>query len=86
MSAILDKAMRELSDAGAEIEDLGFEGSMMGYMMSKCLFVDDEKWAEAAGNALLEWARAKRQVQEARRLATWDPERGWVSPFKKAAP
>lgn len=76
MGALLNLAMSELSRAEERLEDIGLK-EMMGYCMSRCLAMDDVAWAEEAAAALTDWANAKRQLQEAKRIATWNPETGW---------
>lgn len=76
MTALLSRASKELDRAEQDLRDTGVL-EMMGYMMSLCFATDEAAWAEGAAAALTEWARTKRQFQEAKRIATWNPERGW---------
>lgn len=75
-TAILDQARKELDRAEHLLEDSGLL-EMMGYLMSKSFCTDEVDWAEHTAQRLTEWARCKRQMQEARRIATWNPENGW---------
>lgn len=82
MSALLDRAAVELDAAKDELDSFFPEG-ILGYAMSQTLVVNEVLWARAAAKALEDWAAAQEQYQEARRVATWNPERGWA-PFVRA--
>lgn len=81
MSALLDKAGKELDAAKERLEGYFPEG-LIGYAMSQSLCVDDVLWARSAAKALEAWALAHEQYREAKRVATWNPETGWASPGK----